>query len=64
VVEFAGHRLEMVIPEVVLVGRLVEYDQTGHTGHATQALLMLDILGPTINEQELGRMAKVERVED
>ena len=63
-VEVAGHQMEMVLPEVVLVGRLVEYDQTGHTGHAAQALLMLDVLGTTLNEPELSRMATVECVQD
>lgn len=63
-VEVAGHQMQMVLPEVVLVGRLVEYDQTGHTGHAAQALLMLDTLAGTLNEPELARMAAVERVQD
>ena len=31
-VEVVGHALTMVIPESVLIARLVESDQTGHTG--------------------------------
>jgi hypothetical protein len=53
----------MVLPEVVLIGRLVEFDQTGHTGHATQALLMLSVLDD-IDEAALARLAAQERVED
>jgi len=30
---------------VVLVGRLVEFDQTGHTGHGAQAALLLQAVG-------------------
>lgn len=58
-----GHELQMVLPEVVLIGRLVEFDQTGHTGHATQALLMLTVLDD-IDEAALARLAAQERVED
>jgi hypothetical protein len=58
-----GHELQMVLPEVVLIGRLVEFDQTGHTGHATQALLMLSVLDD-IDEGALARLAAQERVED
>ena len=63
-VQVAGHDLQMVLPEVVLVGRLVEFDQTGHTGHGAQALLMLDVLGTKIDEQALGRLSAAERVVD
>ena len=63
-VQVGGHQLEMVLPEVVLVGRLVEFDQTGHTGHGAQALLMLDVLGSAIDDVALGRLAASERVND
>jgi hypothetical protein len=63
-VDIAGHQLDIVLIESVLVGRLVEYDQTGHTGHATQALMILEILGNTLNESELSRMARIEGVQD
>lgn len=64
VVQVGGHDLPMVLPESVLVGRLVEYDQTGHTGHGAQALLMLDVLDGSIDEVVLKRLASAERVED
>ena len=54
----------MVIPESVLIARLVEFDQTGRTGHATQALMMLSVLEGTLDDERLLRMAKVERVVD
>ena len=63
-VDVAGYQLAIVLLESVLVGRLVEYDQTGHTGHAAQALMILEILDGTLNESELRRMAKVEGVLD
>lgn len=35
------YTLRVVEKEAVLVGRLVEFDQTGHTGHGSQAVAML-----------------------
>ena len=56
-VDVAGYAMTMVIPESVLIARLVEFDQTGHTGHATQALMMLSVLEKTLDEAQLRRMA-------
>ena len=64
VVEVAGHKLTMVVPESILIARLVEYDQTGHTGHATQAFMMLSVLSEALDDAELTRMAKTEGVYD
>jgi hypothetical protein len=58
------HVLEMVCKEAVLVGRLVEYEQTGHTGHAAQAILMLRVLGEALNRERLDQLVAREHVED
>ncbi len=63
-VEVAGHTMTMVVPESVLVARLVEFDQTGHTGHATQALMMLAVLEDTLDADLLLKLAQSERVDD
>lgn len=54
----------LVIPESVLIARLVDFDQTGHTGQGTQALMTLSVLEHNLDEAQLRRMAKVERVHD
>lgn len=53
----------MVLPEVVVIGRLVEFYQPDHTGHATQSLLMLGALDD-IDAAALARLAAQKRVED
>ncbi len=58
------HVLEMVCKEAVLVGRLVEYEQTGHGGHAAQAILMLRVLDTVLDRERLDGLVARERVED
>jgi hypothetical protein len=57
------YRLNIVRPEVVLIGRVVEYDQTGHTGHAAQAVVLLQAVGDTLDHSLLAQLARRERVE-
>lgn len=57
------YQLRVVAKEAVLVGRMVEYDQTGHTGHAAQAILMLRVFGDQFDRDLLARLVRQERVE-
>ena len=59
-----GYHLAVIRPEVVLVGRLVEFDQTAHTGHGLQALLMLGLLAGTLQQELLTKLAEREQVVD
>lgn len=63
---FEQHRvgpytLRVVRPEVVLVGRLVEFDQTGHTGHGAQAALLLQAMGDNWDDGLLRDLLSRER---
>lgn len=63
---FEQHRvgpytMRVVRPEVVLVGRLVEFDQTGHTGHGAQAALLHQTLKDSWDETLLGDLISRER---
>ncbi len=57
------YRLNVVRLEVVLVGRVVEFDQTGHTGHAAQAVLLLRAAPDALDRELLQTLARQERVE-
>ncbi|HEX7239310.1 MAG TPA: hypothetical protein VF263_03510 [Longimicrobiaceae bacterium] len=56
--------LRVVRPEVVLIGRLVEFDQTGHTGHGAQAALMLRVLGTSWDNALLAGLLRRERCDN
>ncbi len=63
---FEQHRvgpytMRVVRPEVVFVGRLVEFDQTGHTGHGAQAALLLQTVGDSWDETLLRDLLSRER---
>jgi hypothetical protein len=49
--------------EVVLVGRLVEFDQTGHTGHGSQAVAMLRVFAGQLDESLLAALLRRERAD-
>lgn len=53
--------MRVVRPEVVLVGRLVEFDQTGHTGHGAQAALLLQAIGDSWDDALLRDLLSRER---
>lgn len=55
------YTIRVVRPEVVLVGRLVEFDQTGHTGHGAQAALLLQTMGDSWDEVLLRDLLARER---
>lgn len=55
------YTMRVVRPEVVLVGRLVEFDQTGHTGHGAQAALLLQTMGDSWDEALLQDLLTRER---
>jgi hypothetical protein len=55
------YTMRVVRPEVVLVGRLVEFDQTGHTGHGAQAELLLQTMGDSWDEALLRDLLARER---
>lgn len=57
------YTLRVVKKEVVLVGRLVEFDQTGHTGHGAQAVAMLRIFARELDISLLTMLLRRERVE-
>ncbi len=57
------YRLRVVAKEAVLVGRVVEYDQTGHTGYAAQAILMLRVFRGRLDRELLATLVRRERVE-
>lgn len=56
------YTLRVVNREVVLVGRLVEFDQTGHTGHGAQAITMLRAFAGELDRPSLQRLLLRERV--
>lgn len=58
------YQLRVVVRETVLVGRMVEYDQTGHTGHAAQAILMVRVFGGSFDVDLLTRFVLQERVQE
>lgn len=62
-VAVGAYQLNVVRLEVVLVGRIVEFDQTGHTGHAAQAILLLRAVGDTLNPELFTRLLQREQVE-
>lgn len=53
--------LRVVKKEVVLVGRLVEFDQTGHTGHGAQAVTMMRAFAGEMDRPLLDRLLRRER---
>lgn len=55
--------VQLIAKELPLVGRLVEYEQTGHTGHAAQAVVLLRALREEVNYSLLERLVREERVE-
>jgi hypothetical protein len=57
------YTLRVVEVEVVLVGRLVEFDQTGHTGHGAQAVAMLRVLAGQLDGSLLASLLRRERAE-
>lgn len=57
------YSIRVVKPEVVLVGRLVEFDQTGHTGHGAQAVLLLRVMGAGFDRTLLDGLLRRERCE-
>lgn len=57
------YRLNVVRLEVVLVGRVVEFDQTGHTGHAAQAVLLLRAAPDALDRELLQTLVRKERSE-
>ena len=63
-VMIAGFTLRTVRIESLLVGRLVEFDQTGHTGHGAQAFVILSVLRSSLDEALLAELARRERVVD
>lgn len=62
-VAVGDYQLNVIRLEVVLVGRIVEFEQTGHTGHAAQAILLLRAVGDTLNPELFARLLQRERVE-
>jgi hypothetical protein len=55
------YRLRVVVKEAVIVGRIVEYDQTGNLPHARQAILLLQALGNRIDQAVLADLLRRER---
>ncbi|MDQ3556417.1 MAG: hypothetical protein M3409_06530 [Gemmatimonadota bacterium] len=55
------YTLRVVNKEVVLVGRLVEFDQTGHTGHGAQAVTMLRAFAGELDRSLLDHLLRRER---
>jgi hypothetical protein len=55
------YRLRVVVKEAVIVGRIVEYDQTGNLPHAKQAILLLQALGDRIDQAVLADLLRRER---
>lgn len=55
------YRLRVVVKEAVIVGRIVEYDQTGNLPHAKQAILLLQALGNRIDQPLLEDLLRRER---
>lgn len=55
------YRLRVVVKEAVIVGRIVEYDQTGNLPHAKQAILLLQALGDRIDQALLADLLRRER---
>lgn len=49
--------------EVVLVGRVVEFDQTAHTGHAAQVVLLLRAAAAALDRALLHDRLRQERAE-
>jgi hypothetical protein len=62
-VAVGSYRLNVVRLEVVLVGRVVEFDQTGHTGHAAQAVLLLRAAPEALDRTLLRQLVRQERAE-
>ncbi|HEX2187670.1 MAG TPA: hypothetical protein VHG51_02170 [Longimicrobiaceae bacterium] len=57
------YALRVVEKEVVLVGRLVEFDQTGHTGQGSQAVAMLRTFAGELDHSLLAKLLRRERSE-
>ncbi|HXC25920.1 MAG TPA: hypothetical protein VNU46_08390 [Gemmatimonadaceae bacterium] len=57
------YHLNVIRLEVVLAGRIVEFEQTGHTGHAAQAVLLLRALRDTLDMPLLETILRRERAE-
>ncbi len=58
------YHLRIVRPEVLLVEREVEFDQTGDTGHAAQAIVLLATLAKSLDSALLEQLVQRERVAD
>ena len=55
------YRLRVVAKEAVIVGRIVEFDQTGNLPHAKQAILLLQGLGSRLDQALLSELLRRER---